>query len=85
MGQIRGENIFSDCLVLMICSTQLLKNWRKLVINKCLRQPVWKGEVLRDCKRTNLIEEEDRENSSPAALTANPGATWDIHKLFQSI
>lgn len=68
----------------MICCITFSENWPKLVINKYLRQPVWKGEVLRDCKRTNLIEKEDRENYSPAALTANPGATWGIYKLFQT-
>lgn len=68
----------------MICSIKYLENWPKLVINKHLQQPVWKGEVLWDWKRTNLVEKEDRENYSPAALTANPKATWDIDKLFQS-
>lgn len=68
----------------MICSIKYLENWPKLVINKHLQQPVWKGEVLWDWKRTNLVEKEDRENYSPAALTANPKATWDIDKLFQN-
>lgn len=68
----------------MICSIKFLENWPELVTSNYLQQPVWKGEFLRDCKRTNLIEEEDRENYSTAASTANPRATWDIQKLFQS-
>lgn len=71
---------FSDCLVLMICSPRGIENWPKLVTNICLRQCVYKGEVLGDWERTNIFsEKEEGENYSPAPLMSNATATWDVY------